>query len=56
MIKKIVAADVVGKLIAWHFLYHRPVPDKGKWFAITLIPVVGSVWFLSCGNRVPGRE
>lgn len=54
--KIIIAADITLKLAAWHFLYHRPNRHKRAWFFATLVPVIGSLWFLSCGNRAPGRE
>ena len=54
--KIIIAADIILKLAAWHFLYHRPNRHKRAWFLATLVPVIGPLWFLSCGNRALGRE
>ncbi|MFC2727744.1 MAG: hypothetical protein ACFN4E_11200 [Corynebacterium matruchotii] len=56
MKKIIIAADITLKLAAWHFLYHRPNRHKRAWFLATLVPVIGPLWFLSCGNHEPGRE
>ncbi|MDO4685751.1 MAG: PLDc N-terminal domain-containing protein [Corynebacterium sp.] len=50
-----VGADVVGKLAAWHLLYHRPSEHfrgpKWFWFLTSLINGFGPLAFFAFGRK-----
>ncbi|WP_027012327.1 PLDc N-terminal domain-containing protein [Corynebacterium freiburgense] len=49
------AFDIIGKLAAWHLLYHRPAENfrgpKWLWFLISLVNGIGPVAFFTLGRK-----